>query len=281
MTIVSPPPLSPRSWKGKFPFPLGTTSFIFPEDYAGNVARLAPCLDAIELLFFEATPRGLPDMATIGALAELADRWPITYNVHLPLDLALGSQDREQRAQAVETTARILALTTPLSPTTWTLHLNPHRDRMDAGEIRAWQERIGGSIARLLDRGANPVRISAENILYPFDWAEPVIARFGLSICMDIGHLLRQQENPLAFFDRHAASISIVHLHGVHGQRDHQSLETLPPDGAAIVATLLRVLHCEVSLEVFSHPHLLASLAFMDRWRQGEENLDRPKGHTL
>jgi hypothetical protein len=58
-------------------------------------------------------------------------------------------------------------------------------------------------------------------------------------------------------------------------------LDTLSPDGAAIVTTLLRALHCEVSLEVFSLPHLLASLAFMDRWRQSEENLDRSKGHTL
>ena len=53
------PPL-PKSYKGMFPFKIGTTSFIYPDNYVQNVNMLAPYLDEIELIFFESIPNSLP-----------------------------------------------------------------------------------------------------------------------------------------------------------------------------------------------------------------------------
>ena len=53
------PPL--RAHKSGYPFRLGTTSFIYPAGWAENVARLAPLVDEVELLFFESQiPGSLP-----------------------------------------------------------------------------------------------------------------------------------------------------------------------------------------------------------------------------
>jgi sugar phosphate isomerase/epimerase len=264
--MPAPPPLALRSWKGVFAFPLGSTSFIYPAGYAENVARLAPCLDAVELLFFESEAAALPGEAEIGRLADLAQRWQIRYNVHLPLDLPLGSPDPRRRRQALESAARVLALTCPLNPTTWTVHLNPHREGLACRQRDDWCDRLRESLARLLDGGLAPRKLSVENLLYPFAWVEALIAELGLSICLDIGHLLRLGGDPLAFFERHAAAVTMVHLHGLSGQQDHRGLESLDPLRAAVVRKLLRRLRCEVSLELFDARLLLGSLALLERW---------------
>jgi hypothetical protein len=41
-----------KSYKGLFPFNIGTTSFIYPDDYVPNVKMLGPYLGNIELLLF-------------------------------------------------------------------------------------------------------------------------------------------------------------------------------------------------------------------------------------
>ena len=54
--MVNPPnsyPVLENSYKGQYPFRLGTTSFIYPAGYADNVTLIGPCVDEIELLFFE------------------------------------------------------------------------------------------------------------------------------------------------------------------------------------------------------------------------------------
>ena len=40
-------------YKGRYPFRLAATSFVYPADYDVNVARLGRFVDEIELLFFE------------------------------------------------------------------------------------------------------------------------------------------------------------------------------------------------------------------------------------
>ena len=55
-----------KSYKGRFPFTLATTSFIYPDDYVPNVRRLGPYLDEIELLCYESAH--LPARGTIEEL---------------------------------------------------------------------------------------------------------------------------------------------------------------------------------------------------------------------
>jgi hypothetical protein len=71
-----------RSYKGIFPFKLGTTSFIYPDHYIPNVKMLGPYLDEIELLLFESLPAdALPSKAVIAELSDLAREYDLTYNI--------------------------------------------------------------------------------------------------------------------------------------------------------------------------------------------------------
>ncbi len=55
-----------------YPFRLATTSYIYKAGWAANVEKLAPCMDEIELVFFESRPDALPDIQEIKALRHLA-----------------------------------------------------------------------------------------------------------------------------------------------------------------------------------------------------------------
>ena len=49
-------PFLTKSYKGFYPFKIGTTSFIYPDLYVPNVRMLGPFVDEIELLLFESGP---------------------------------------------------------------------------------------------------------------------------------------------------------------------------------------------------------------------------------
>jgi hypothetical protein len=58
----------PRSYKKRYPFRIGTTSFIYPAGYTENVARLGPHVDEIEILMFESHPDSRPTDSWCGIL---------------------------------------------------------------------------------------------------------------------------------------------------------------------------------------------------------------------
>jgi tetraacyldisaccharide-1-P 4'-kinase len=76
-------------------FRVGTTSYILPDDILPNVEYLAPRVDDVELVLFETDEHGgnLPDGALRDRLSALAAAHALTYTVHLPLDLRLGTVD--------------------------------------------------------------------------------------------------------------------------------------------------------------------------------------------
>jgi hypothetical protein len=76
-----------RSLKNRFPFRLGTTSYIIPAELLPNVIYLADKVDDIELVLFESDEiSNLPDAATVKILKETAEQSDLTYTIHLPMD---------------------------------------------------------------------------------------------------------------------------------------------------------------------------------------------------
>ena len=64
-----------KSYKGEFPFNIGTTSFIYPDDYVPNVKMLGPYLENIELLLFESQHTdALPSTSSIWKKPHTANR---------------------------------------------------------------------------------------------------------------------------------------------------------------------------------------------------------------
>lgn len=257
------PPL-PKSYKGMFPFKIGTTSFIYPNSYVQNVKMLAPYLDEIELILFESSPDKRPSNDEIKTLLSLANEFDITYNIHLPLDISLGAPDPSKRHFAIETIKRIVDLTAPLSPSTYTLHLAYDETDMETERMYRWRNRTYGSARQLISSGINGKTISIETLNYPIEWVEDILIDFNLSVCVDLGHLILYGFDMKAVFNRYHKTISIIHLHGADNHIDHQPLDFLAKTNLKTILEMLKRYNDVVSIEVFSYDHLNASLKYLE-----------------
>ena len=255
-----------KSYKGAFPFNIGTTSFIYPDDYVANVKMLGPYLENIELLLFESNHTdALPSKQVIGELANLAKDFNLTYNVHLPTDISISNRDPKQQSIAVETIVRVVERVAPLCPTTLTLHVPYHDDSLEKDDVKNWQERAIKNLDKILASGIPAQLISIENLDYPFEIVAPVISGLDLTICLDCGHLMLHGDDIQTFFNTYSAKTAIIHVYGVEKNHFHGALDQLPEKLMAPIMRLLAKFNGIVSLEVFSYAHLDASLKFLEK----------------
>jgi sugar phosphate isomerase/epimerase len=258
-------------FKGKFPFKIGTTSFIYPDTYAGNVARLGSFFDEIELLFFESDPPdNLPDKDEIQILAQLGHDLDIAYNVHLPYDVDPGHADDRVRHHAVDILKTVFDLSVPLTPSTHTLHLPLERPDPDPGFLKKWRKNLRESFKQLLDHGLSGHLISIENLNYPFHWIEDIVFEFDLGICLDIGHLIAREFDINLAFQKYADRIRIIHPHAVDGPKDHLGMDRLMENRRSEITRILERFTGTVSIEVFSFENLASSLFFFESLRAEE-----------
>jgi sugar phosphate isomerase/epimerase len=253
------------SLKGRFPFRLGTTSYILPEAIVPNVRFTGPFVDEVELVLFESRfADNLPTPKVIEELNSLAREYGLSYNVHLPTDVFLGHPDAGMRRQACDTILRFYERTLPLHPTLYVLHLenNPPEDTRPVNAV-AWQGNLRSSLAYLLERGMERQLLGIENIAYPFRWIYPLISELQLHICLDVGHLLVQQEELRTYIETYGKEIAMLHLHGAAGKKDHRSLREIPHHDWQIISNFLINYRGGVSLEVFSQEDLATSLERM------------------
>ena len=255
-----------RSYKGIFPFKLGTTSFIYPDHYVPNVKMLGPYLDEIELLLFESLPTdSLPTSRVIRELSDLAREHDLTYNIHLPTDVSISAAQPQQQQQAVDTVLNIIDCVAPLCPTTYALHIPYHQKSFDPDTVKSWQRGVFKNLEKILAGGIPAESIAVETLDYQFDLLDDILAELNLSVCLDIGHLIGHGYDLSALFDKYGDTTSIIHLHGVKNGRDHLALDKLPPKFIEPIITILKRFSGSVSLEVFALDDLKFSLAFLER----------------
>ncbi len=264
------PPILKKA-KGRFPFRLGTTSYIYPDRIVPNVAKLAPFFDEIELVLFESKgENNLPEEWEIDLLREISLNQRIGFNVHLPIDIYLGDEEKEVRERACFVIKKVIQRTSSLHPSLYTLHLelrnNNGKDQVD---LKSWKIRLLDSLKEILAVGVEPRRISIENLNYPLAWVEDVINRFGFLICLDIGHLLVHGYNLRHYFERYLPHTSIVHLHGYENGLDHLGIDRLPESTQRFICSYLKGFKGIVSIEVFSLGNLKSSLFHLEeRWEE-------------
>jgi sugar phosphate isomerase/epimerase len=257
-------PALPRSWKKRYAFRTGTTSFIYPAGYTENVTRLGPYLDEIELLMFESFPDSRPTAALVQDLSRLGRQHDLRYNIHLPTDLELTHMDGAVRRRSCRIMQDFIARLTPLAPSVYVLHLHPPADIAAAKTLQDWQHVAGETLEKLLQAGIPGRQLALENLFFPFDWLAPLIEAYDLSVCLDTGHLALQNGDLATFLATYADRIAIGHLHGLNGHQDHGPLTGLPDGYRRALVGWLRHFSGTVSLEVFAYEPLLASLACLD-----------------
>jgi sugar phosphate isomerase/epimerase len=238
------------------PFRVGVTSYIFPADILPNVEALAGSVDDIELLLFEsADVSNLPTPAVITRLAELGRKNHMTYTVHLPFDRALGSPDATERAAHRRQIERILRLTHELPVHGYILHLEGVQPGDSAERVQIWRRDVAAELRQLFAAPAVPApsQFCVESLSYPFAWCDPLLDEFGLSVCMDVGHLWLAGAAVPEFFRRYLPRMRVVHFHGERDGKDHLPLTALTPERMGLCVRALRRFPGVVTLEVFEY----------------------------
>ncbi len=262
----------------KWPFKVGTTSFIDPGPIVDNVKKLGPVFDEIELLVFESQPfmtndgpvPVLPKPHEIKELAQLSRELGVTYNVHLPVDVSLTSPSKKERILGVDTIKQVVELFAPLAPSTHTLHLEWTPDNVGDGKegLNQWQnwaleslETLSPFLNRLSD-------ISIETLEYPPEYLFKVLDTLAVDLCIDAGHLIKYNYDIKALFDRYGHRVPLIHLHGVdfshEKPKDHQGLDKTPMDRFLPTLEILKQFNGVVSLEVFNRGNLQDSVKYLN-----------------
>ena len=248
-----------------YPFRLGTTSYIIPDDILPNARYLAGKVRDIELILFEVDdgPNNLPSPEVIDQLAQIARDHDMTYTVHLPLDLKLG-EDGSERDQSLVKAKRVIDCTAALDPWAYVLHLDGRsvRTSTDADSIRRWQDSSVRALEIVSEWAGGADKLAVENLeTYPLDFIQPVLARVPVSRCVDVGHLWLDGHDPVPYLQEALPRTRVVHMHGI-AERDHRSLAFLPQEKVhAVLQELVRANYQGVlTLELFSEEDFLSSL---------------------
>jgi adenosylcobalamin phosphodiesterase len=249
--------------KNGFPFRLGCTSYVYPDDLLPNVRKMAPVVDDVELVLFESEPASnLPDRKVISDLVALARQYDLTYTVHFPIDRRAASPDRKERVRFQEQALKIMDMARPLDPFAYILHLEGIREGADEKLRETWKagametcEEIAGF------HGLERSSIAVENLGYPIEWHRDIVRQYGFSFCLDLGHLWLYRQDWEAVLDGYLKDTRVIHLHGVSDGKDHLSIkkgdQVVLKD---LVTTYLPAFFHVVTLEVFSREATFGSI---------------------
>lgn len=253
--------------KGAFPFRIGTTSYIIPDDILPNLYFLKEQVDDVELVLFESDEfSNLPTASDVQEIGRLGQESNLTYTVHLPLDTSLGSADEAERRASVEKCRRIIELMMPVGPFAWILHLHgDKRGNPPTDNIPRWIKQNRHSICELLEGGPDARRICIETLDYDFSLTANLIEEFDLSVCLDIGHLLHGGCDISAHLTKWMDRARVFHWHGIDSSGcDHRHLGYIPSGLLENLATRLSWLPASdqrvMTIEVFGEDDFKRSM---------------------
>ena len=260
--------------KQRFPFRLGTTSYIIPADIIPNVEFLKDKVDDIELVLFESDEfSNLPSATDMQKLEDIAREFSLTYSVHLPLDVYLGHTDKDERERSVKKCLRIIELTRNLPKSAYVMHFEagPGIDinGFSFEEKSRFIDALSDSISMLLvgtDEASSTFCV--ENLNYPFELVWPVVEESGLSVTLDVGHLEYYGYPTGLYLERYIHKAKVLHMHGTLDRKDHHSLALMKPEVLDLVMKALTESAAErvMTLEIFSQQDFDSSCSTMKRF---------------
>ncbi|NLP03213.1 MAG: sugar phosphate isomerase/epimerase [Fibrobacter sp.] len=258
-----------RKKKKKYPFLLGTTSYIIPDGIIPNVKVISPIVDDIELILFESSSfSNIPSANDISELRTIAEYNGCGYTVHLPIDRKAGDPDERVRREFRDEACRIIDLTHKLSPRAWILHLEGIEKGSGKEELSRWQKWCRETVSDLVKRAENQRLIAIENLSYPVEWNESFATVFNTSYCFDIGHLwLQSGLDWESLCVKLIPDTAVVHFHGVHEGKDHISLSDGDREQQRRFLMLLKDAGYRgvLTLEIFNEKDLHLSMEVLGR----------------
>ncbi|WP_319471455.1 cobamide remodeling phosphodiesterase CbiR [uncultured Pseudodesulfovibrio sp.] len=233
----------------KFPFHVAAPSFVIPAGAAENSRFLADFFPEVCLLFFETeaclryTEEDLP--------ADLTNL-PISWHVHLPLDLpwASGLDTVWKKLTGLMDKAAYL------KPKAWVLHPPTEPDMLLP------------LAAHLRDAGIDPADVLLENVDESDLCAVWDEARSGgYSTCLDLGHIIAYGQHSVLDLPDLWDTVRMLHVYApINGGR-HTGLGHLNETGKALLRQMLTEFRGDtVTLEVFDETEIFHSLSLLAQW---------------
>ena len=257
--------------KGRFPFRLGTTSYIIPDDLAPNAKYLGPLVDDIELVLFESDEiSNLPDKAVLAELKAIKKQHQLSYTVHLPLDTQLGSRDEEERQRSVGKCKRVIDLCDGLEPFAYIVHFHgDRRGNTPTEDIGSWQKALTTSAEELAGHVRSPDLLCVETLDYPFSLVADIVTHYNMSVCLDVGHLAVYGYDIPAHLEQYWEKCRVLHLHGNENEVDHKDIGFFDPIMLEVlIHRLIEDPHSRrvLTLEIFGQNKLAASLSVLEKF---------------
>lgn len=253
-----------------FPFRLGTTSYIIPDDLCANAKHLRDIVDDMQLVLFD-TPAtsNIPTLGEIDELLRIAGD-TLTYSLHMPTHLRFVSTNVEYRRRSVHEAVNLLDRCAPLPLSAVIVHLEG--DEPARGHSRTWadwQEAATESLCTL--EATTDVPICVENIeRYAPQYAAPAVDAAGSQFCVDVGHEWKMGRSSIDLLSRRLTRTRALHLHAVGPEHDHDALTYAP---ANELADVLRLLYKHawdgvLTLEVYEDDFAPSLDVVQRTWRQ-------------
>jgi len=204
------------------------------------------------------------------------------FTAHLPyMWLDLSSINEEMRKASVRCVLEGLKIAQNLQPLAYPLHLMA--ERADAIATSSWaEEEKRDFLGRMMAQGERSLEEIAQEVestklclensgAMSFEPISTLAKKYNTSLCLDVGHLILQGGDPVAFIEAHFEAIAEVHLHDVINTgwaggkpvlMDHQSLGSGILDLKGVIGALNEKGYEGVLLvEVMNREELLRSLA--------------------
>ena len=252
------------NFKGKFPFRIGCTSYVIPDDILPNVAFMADKVDDIELVLFESNEwSNLPDISTVSSMQDIANKYDITYSIHFPIDCRAGVDNPQEREKFYTRVTDIIRLTEELPISGYLLHLEGLKSENDHVEVQRWKKVTDTLCDTLISsQNINPNLICIENLGYNPRLHMQHIVRYQFSHCIDLGHLWMYGSDWLQYCNQVIENTRIIHLHGVVEGKDHCSLRKHTQKiQLQELKSVLRNYTGVVTMEVFNNDDTFSSLS--------------------
>jgi sugar phosphate isomerase/epimerase len=245
-------------------FRIGTTSYIIPADIIPNARYLAGKVDDIQLILFESEDSSLPSAQDMQVLKEIGEREGVGYSVHFPIDTFLGETE-PVRSESAAKHIEIVDLTAVLEPTVYIVHFNGDRAAPGHGtpseDMNRWLGNSKKSMEEIISStGVSTRKFCVETLAYPFEMVDGIVEALGLSVCIDVGHLVVNGFSTASHLQRYGNRVKSVHLHGAEGGKDHLDLTHLERPVLEAVLDFVEDREVNLTIEVFNEKDLSASL---------------------
>ncbi len=255
---------------------IGGTSWVVEGSLADNLRALSKESEDMQIVLFDG-PYGcnIPSKQETAELAHLCRELGMSCTVHFPADLCL-SPDIEERIRCEDSCLRIMELFAPLAPCSYILHLAGEiYGKRPSADMEKWSELSLASLNRLAAAADDRRRICAETLDYDLRLAFPVIEAAGISVCLDIGHLVRYGHDVMAQIEYFRPLIRSIHIHGVKPDgTDHVDMGWF---SRSLFTNAVRSLASDerervMTLEVFEKDYERSIEVIKNYWLDTEEN---------